>query len=614
MCHNRSSITLTDSSLLRGTTAAVLLACFGRRLRSTAGGIGTIAIAEDEYNKSFVVPELDIFFSHSWHARWYLKYFTVLFYFNSVPAVVCSMSCACFSCGAHFLVENYAPSYVRLFPSYQCFALGTLAFFLCLFCWQHFLVTAGCGARSLFLDKVCIHQTDMVKKEQGIKAIGGILGHSDMVLVAWDPSYFTRLWCTFELAAYKYAKPEAPVVVLPITIGGFIFVVTVMQFFGEIAVAIVESHPLMADDRLRTYLTAYFAQSIVCSAVFRAYTKELQRLDYQLRNFSVRKAECFCCSNDHLLNGKSLPCDRKLVESSIAHWHGKDQLEVGLRKFNDLIRGTFRDDIKLAFRGSRVPYTFVLSTTIWAGLYQIDRMSTKGWASNKPEKWLEVMNSTFLLYPMSMAILINVCQVLFRLELDHRDLEAMDTHEEVVSWRLWSLRRFIDTMLAGVSTATVLIMIKVSYWVIRASPKIFNTLWPCVAFVFVEGLIVWLLYRRRRPNREAPPDLLLRISKRMSLESIFAPPRGRQRQGTSFRPAMQDRATFEAAQPLHETEMQDYKQEKSNSEGASFAEDSDQGSLNEGSLNERPPGPTQLDCGDVVRRPVNVSASTSVIV
>merc|ERR1740130_30394 len=53
----------------------------------------------------------------------------------------------------------------------------------------------------VFLDKVCIHQTDLEKKQKGIDGLGGFLKRSKNVLVLWDASYFTRLWCTLEMAA-----------------------------------------------------------------------------------------------------------------------------------------------------------------------------------------------------------------------------------------------------------------------------------------------------------------------------------------------------------------------------------------------------------------------------
>ena len=62
------------------------------------------------------------------------------------------------------------------------------------------------------------------RKTQGINAIGGILNKSRTLLVAWDRTYFSRLWCSFELAAFYHSKlydskAAGKVVLLPIILG-----------------------------------------------------------------------------------------------------------------------------------------------------------------------------------------------------------------------------------------------------------------------------------------------------------------------------------------------------------------------------------------------------------
>ena len=65
----------------------------------------------------------------------------------------------------------------------------------------------GLGDPQMFLDKVCIHQTDPVKKAQGIAAINVFLMRSARMLVCYAENapgqgYFERLWCIFELGAF----------------------------------------------------------------------------------------------------------------------------------------------------------------------------------------------------------------------------------------------------------------------------------------------------------------------------------------------------------------------------------------------------------------------------
>lgn len=47
--------------------------------------------------------------------------------------------------------------------------------------------------------------------------------------------------------------------------------------------------------------------------------RDLRDLSKQLQDFSVDRAECFCCSNKHIhpTTGQALPCDRELVVETL---------------------------------------------------------------------------------------------------------------------------------------------------------------------------------------------------------------------------------------------------------------------------------------------------------
>ena len=60
----------------------------------------------------------------------------------------------------------------------------------------------------MFLDKVCIHQTDPQRKAAGIQAIDQFLVRSKKMLICYNDDYFERLWCCFELAARASSGSE----------------------------------------------------------------------------------------------------------------------------------------------------------------------------------------------------------------------------------------------------------------------------------------------------------------------------------------------------------------------------------------------------------------------
>lgn len=361
----RCTAHLHDLSFLRGTTSSVLLDRFGEILRSTNGGIGSVSDdGINEYNKSQLVDsgQLDTFLSHSWQANWWHKYLTLLYYFNALPATLAVIISAILWCGLQYAClcnEFWSWRWRGFLPM-------TLVFLAVLFSWHHIRAFFPRWRRRwIFLDKVCIDQQDAERKTRGIKSIGAILHRSRTLLVAWDRSYFTRLWCTFELAAFLHSQPEGRVICLPIILG---------RVTSEIALCtwMMELLRVYMDKWARSL--AFFFVSLAFASRFHDFLEEVEDLSLSLKDFEARRAQCFCCSNGHCHPGtmEKLPCDRKLVEGSIAHWYGSGDVEEGLAKFDDLIRGQFRKQIREVFRGARMPYHLILVSSVWPAMHQLD--------------------------------------------------------------------------------------------------------------------------------------------------------------------------------------------------------------------------------------------------
>jgi len=103
--------------------------------------------------------------------------------------------CSCFSGGIHgsdWLGRKYAA--LSLFG--LCFPMVTFAIVLI---FGHEL-PLGRSLPSCWLDRICIHQTDMDKKKEQINALPVFVAQSSKMLVLWDQTYFERLWCNLELA------------------------------------------------------------------------------------------------------------------------------------------------------------------------------------------------------------------------------------------------------------------------------------------------------------------------------------------------------------------------------------------------------------------------------
>ena len=196
------------------------------------------------------------FLSHSWQANWLFKYVTLLLYFNSVPAVAGALSSAvALQCFVELLRTTSIlddDSMVKKFflskndvngngimelqeVRFICLPFGCIVFFFILCCWHHVRAKLPCGNHSMFLDKVCIHQTDAHLKALGIQQIGAVLDNSDRMIIAWDKTYFDRLWCTFEIAAFtsKRDRPPGSIVFLPTRLGLVIAVYALIALLAD---------------------------------------------------------------------------------------------------------------------------------------------------------------------------------------------------------------------------------------------------------------------------------------------------------------------------------------------------------------------------------------------
>mmetsp|Transcript_64628 Transcript_64628/g.151483 ORF Transcript_64628/g.151483 Transcript_64628/m.151483 type:complete len:523 (-) Transcript_64628:105-1673(-) len=408
----RCTAHLRDLTLLRGTTSAVLLNSFGHVMKSTTGGTGTVSEGENDYDKSYVVGELDIFLSHSWHACWWQKYLTLLYYFNALPATISAVAAGLMWCALQYRIGCVGVlSWRGFFPS-------SILFFIVLFSWHHARAFLESYRVSIFLDKVCIHQKDEERKTQGINAIGGILNKSRTLLVAWDRTYFSRLWCSFELAAFYHSKlydskAAGKVVLLPIILGKVISEIAACTW----ALELLRIHmPFNAGLRSAALLLV----SLAFATRFYDFLIESNGLKAELAEFSAQNAQCFCCSNRHLnpITGEKLSCDRALVNASIAHWYGDDDVTEGLATFNELIRGRFREEVGEAVRGARMPFHFVLVASVWPAMHQLDYITMSELENNSQKRdgaaarIFQCLHIMFIIFPLMFGILMAIMRAM----------------------------------------------------------------------------------------------------------------------------------------------------------------------------------------------------------
>lgn len=201
--------------------------------------------------------------------------------------------------------------------------------------------------RFYFLGSLCIHQTDVPLKLEGIRALGGFVAMSGSFVVCWDGHYFTRLWCVLEVAVFKACHGNSrPVLLLPLQLA--VAIIGLQSFFVVGYLGYAALFPVVARFGISSfYLVAFAATTFVAFGAaiaghdFAHLTKQLKG---QLATFDANTAQCFS------------PDDRAEIFAKITMLHSS------LAEFNEMVRNELRGEVLEGLGEQRavLPYHFVM--------------------------------------------------------------------------------------------------------------------------------------------------------------------------------------------------------------------------------------------------------------
>lgn len=218
------------------------------------------------------------------------------------------------------------------------------------------------------------------------------------MLVLWDSTYVSRLWCIFELAAFLRNNQQAtsgsyiggsdsalnvpqgrhgsrgahdcllvrPVTLGPCTLGVYL---TAMS----LGVTHLIPHTIWWMRLCFQVVPAFFSIH-----VFRNYTCSVHTLAQELETFSMKQTKCGCCAVNHVHpeTGAKILCDRHVVEACVRSWFGK------ISSFEKYVRSTFdvnlRQQLGIQYA---FPYSWALcalSPVLWAEMDVIAAVSHTG--------------------------------------------------------------------------------------------------------------------------------------------------------------------------------------------------------------------------------------------
>ncbi|CAE7783817.1 PFOR, partial [Symbiodinium sp. CCMP2456] len=155
---------------------------------------------------SFAVSEVDIFVSHSWSSDSWAKYFALCRELNLHKALE-ALSVLLVLAFPLFPLRGIDPktgfdAETTLFVA-LCWLSAIFVYIAVLF-FGHHLHIGFCGPRNptLWVDRLCIDQSDAAQKATGIRALPFFVTQSSEFLMLYDGSYLDRLWCVVELATF----------------------------------------------------------------------------------------------------------------------------------------------------------------------------------------------------------------------------------------------------------------------------------------------------------------------------------------------------------------------------------------------------------------------------
>jgi len=350
--HQRSDSRLTrhlsrrysavDQEIVRGISLARTLRGCGSIWRYNPSRLSP----EDRmaiYNQSIEADHFDVFYSHTWFTAGRWKVLTLMLQFGwQTVLLIWGLAVAL----ATFLRQmDVLPAPLSFQPDIVDFSdecpLGPWCLICSFVASLLGLVIAPYGAglckdELCFLDVASIHQTDTDLMERGVYGIGGFLRISHELRILWSPPYLSRLWCVFELAAYRKVNPDGKITFAPLfverTILLSVLCVYLANFFILAASASSDSQFLARFG----YIAMIIPFGLAVHSLRKNYRTKYQLL-YDLEHFDLNQVSC---SNQF---------DGEFIHEAITKWYGNKEA------FAAFIQGPLRQELQAAIGSTHVP-------------------------------------------------------------------------------------------------------------------------------------------------------------------------------------------------------------------------------------------------------------------
>ncbi|CAE6961226.1 unnamed protein product [Symbiodinium natans] len=303
--------------------------------------------------RGFMTNRIDEFWSHSWHTSPWAKVSTLWFVNNGYAAAAFGLISAVIA----FVFGLFEVLPLRLAEGVRypwCALFGALGYYLTLLLWRR--------RKKVFVDIVCIDQNDAKFTAMALLSLPAILQRSEGMLVVWDSTWASRLWCVFELAAFIHSRrtgEKMHLLIRPIVMGPALVSMTCGLVVATVAFSsnFVEGH-ISWQRTLGIVMIVSALCLLFCAHNVRVFCRNIDNLQKQLVDFRVENARCSCCDRcdaNHIdrATGEPLRCDRKILTEVITTWFGS------IESFERQVQGQVRTILLRQLVSTRFIYCHV---------------------------------------------------------------------------------------------------------------------------------------------------------------------------------------------------------------------------------------------------------------
>ena len=325
-------------ALLRGVPVSAVLSRGSKVFHNSKGSAET-------YELSVPADHLECFVSHTWNTPRWRKHVALSLQFNFVGAYALA-----FLVGVLVVVLNA----LQLLPVVETVACDGVeeprapSSMLAVFVVFHVALNSACSPllrfnRSLaFVDKACIHQTDVTLKQRGIENLSTFIFFSWDFVVLHTNNYLQRLWTVYEMASHLILQPQGRILTLDLDAAPTVFLASAFWMIKQWGVFVSKIKRLegvlpsiiVLRGRAHVPLLLGFIPLLWLTSLLRRRAKAHTRsIDELLQNFSVRSAACVC-------EADRAPVERNIVEmlKSQGQLARDGRREEGMDMFDQLVR------------------------------------------------------------------------------------------------------------------------------------------------------------------------------------------------------------------------------------------------------------------------------------